>query len=88
MWLCRGVEGAGRGSPSSAHRQLLVAAVVDAHGVHDAKMRKRYVLAGAGTTEDVPAVAAMVAAVRECEGGAASHADVGIGPLGRLHLDQ
>ena len=61
--------------------QLRVAAVVDAYGVHDAKVGKGNAVARAGATEDVATVPAVVLAVREGKGGATSHANVRVGPL-------
>lgn len=58
-----------------------MAAVIDAYGVHDAKVGKGNVVARAGAAEDVATVAAVVLAVREGKGGATPHANVRVGPL-------
>lgn len=63
-----------------------MAAIVYAHRLQDAKMRQWYAIARAGATEDVTTVSAVVLAVRKCEGVPTSHADVGVGPLGRLQV--
>jgi hypothetical protein len=80
VWF-RGVEGPRRGGAPRARRQLVVAAIVDAHRFHDTKMWQWYALGRAGAAEDVPAITAVVLAVREGEGGSASHADVRVGPF-------
>ena len=61
-----------------------MAAIIYAHRVHDAKMRKGYGLARTGSTEDVSTVTAMMLAIGEGEGCSAAHAHVGVDPFWRL----
>lgn len=70
-------------SSSALFRQLHVAAVVHAHGLHDAQVWQGQVLARTGAAEDAAAVSTVVLAVGKSEFLATAQADVTVGPLGR-----
>lgn len=68
-------------------RELRIASVVNANGLHYAKMRQRQRLAGALLVKAVTTVSAVVLSICEREGGPASHAHIRVNPLGGLQGD-